>query len=471
MSTTQSASGTSFGEVCRLTICGPSSRIELGVPANVPLADLMPTFLGHLGPELANTGLSHGGWVLQRIGEPALDEDLGTTALGLCDGDVLHLRPRAEQLPPAAFDDLVDGVATGMATRGSVWKPATTKATLLVVAGLTLLAALLLTTVTPDTSMIALGAGSSALVLLLGTVAARAADDGHVAVLLAVAATAFAAFAGAVLPVIGRDSGVLDALGTSPGVTSAAACATAALVAGWSAVGARVSPSMAGALVVSLLVTIGGLASVQFGLTVHGAAAVVIVVALVVGVRAPLLAARMARLRIPPLPTTSEEFQEDLEPEPSTEVLDRTALADRYLTSLHIGLGVLLAGATGALVLGTGWAPAVLAAVVSLLALVHARDLVGVWQRLPLVLAATLGLVGLVFTTASRSPGAMSFAMPALILGAAGFCYAARALPGRKVLPHWGRVADIAQTVLAVSVLPIVLAVLDVYGKVRAAWS
>ena len=65
--------------------------------------------------------------MLQRLGEPALDEDLGTAALGLYDGDVLHLRPRGDQLPPVDFDDLVDGVATGTAERPDRWRPEMTR--------------------------------------------------------------------------------------------------------------------------------------------------------------------------------------------------------------------------------------------------------------------------------------------------------------------------------------------------------
>src|SRR2546430_278775 len=123
--TTQTVVGS--GEVCRLTVYGPKSRVELAVPAHVPLTDLLPTFLGHLGQELAMTGLDHGGWVLQRLGEPPLEEDLGTAALGLYDGDILHLRPRDEQLPPGDFDDLVDGGADGIAERRDAWRPEFTR--------------------------------------------------------------------------------------------------------------------------------------------------------------------------------------------------------------------------------------------------------------------------------------------------------------------------------------------------------
>src|SRR5262249_44267683 len=117
----------SAGEMCRLVICGPDRRIEVAVPTNVPVADLFPTLLRQIGQELADRGLEHDGWVLQRLGEPPLDEDLGTAPLGLRDGAGLHLRPRSGQFPPFDFDDLIDGVAVGMAERSGRWRPEMTR--------------------------------------------------------------------------------------------------------------------------------------------------------------------------------------------------------------------------------------------------------------------------------------------------------------------------------------------------------
>src|SRR6266566_8239494 len=96
-------------DLCRLTVCGPAKSVELAVPVHVPLIDLLPALVGHLGDDLADAGLEHGGWVLQRLGDPPLREDLSIAALGLHDGDVVHLRPRSDQLPPPDFDDLIDG--------------------------------------------------------------------------------------------------------------------------------------------------------------------------------------------------------------------------------------------------------------------------------------------------------------------------------------------------------------------------
>src|ERR1700761_8333799 len=101
-------------DLCRLTVCGPARSVELAVPVHVPLIDLLPALLGHLGENLADAGLEHEGWVLQRLGDPPLREELSVAALGLRDGDVVYLRPRADQLPPLDFDDLIDGVAAGI---------------------------------------------------------------------------------------------------------------------------------------------------------------------------------------------------------------------------------------------------------------------------------------------------------------------------------------------------------------------
>ncbi|MEV7026181.1 EsaB/YukD family protein, partial [Kitasatospora sp. NPDC093558] len=113
--------------LCRLRFQAPEAVFELAVPADVPLADLLPAIIGHAGPGLAESGLEHGGWVLQRLGEEPLDEEQSAEALGLHDGDALYLRPRHEALPPVHFDDLVDGVATGVQERGDTWRPALTR--------------------------------------------------------------------------------------------------------------------------------------------------------------------------------------------------------------------------------------------------------------------------------------------------------------------------------------------------------
>ena len=100
-------SGTVAG-LCRLRFRTPEQGFELAVPADVPLADLLPAVLGYGGPDLGERGLEQGGWVLQRLGGAPLDEHRTPGELGLHDGEQLFLRPRRAQLPPVHFDDLVD---------------------------------------------------------------------------------------------------------------------------------------------------------------------------------------------------------------------------------------------------------------------------------------------------------------------------------------------------------------------------
>src|SRR4029450_2274477 len=85
-------------EMCRLVIRGPGRQIEVAVPVGVVVADLLPALLHHLGENLADTGLAHRGWVLQRLGGPPLDEDSSVANLGLRDGEAVYLRPRSDQI-------------------------------------------------------------------------------------------------------------------------------------------------------------------------------------------------------------------------------------------------------------------------------------------------------------------------------------------------------------------------------------
>lgn len=59
----------SLNGLCRLTVRAPDKTLDLAVPADVPIADLLPVIAGHAGEDLSEHGLEHGGWVLQRLGE------------------------------------------------------------------------------------------------------------------------------------------------------------------------------------------------------------------------------------------------------------------------------------------------------------------------------------------------------------------------------------------------------------------
>ena len=461
------------GEVCRLTIQGPSSRVELAVPAHIPLADLLPTFLDHLGGGLGNAGLEHDGWVLQRLGEPALQEDLGTAALGLYDGDILHLRPRNDQLPPADFDDLADGVATGIRHhRKDLWRPESTRRTLLALLGASLALGLVLLPTTGAGQWVAITAGSIAL-LLLGAAAlsSRALGDRAASELLFSGSALFGAAAGWALPMIGRPVIAMNAQLVAPCLTAAAVC-TSAIVLGRFLVGGGFGAGYLAAMLTTGLTALVGLLNTFDMLSAGGAAAVVLAVTLLVGTRVPRISAWMAGLKVPPLPTSAEQFQEGIDPEPGRELMDRTAAADSNLTALCCGLGVVIAGCLGILAFTPGWASPTLAAIASLLLLLHSREFVSSRQRVAVMVPGFLGLAAVITATSLLIPGPWRIAVIGGLIVIAGLLLAgARGLPGRRMLPHWGRAGDWAHTTLAIAIIPMTFAALNLYAVVRASWS
>ncbi|WP_239074979.1 EsaB/YukD family protein, partial [Streptomyces sp. SID10853] len=111
----------------------------MGVPVDVPLADLVPVLVEYAGGDLHEEGSAQGGWTLQRLGAAPLDEEGTPQSLELRDGETLYLRARHESLPEVDFDDLVDGIGETLRARPDTWRPALTRRLLigLAVAGLT----------------------------------------------------------------------------------------------------------------------------------------------------------------------------------------------------------------------------------------------------------------------------------------------------------------------------------------------
>ncbi|MGO4750993.1 EsaB/YukD family protein, partial [Streptomyces sp. 2MCAF27] len=122
---------TQVADLCRLTVRAPAKSVDLAVPSDVPVADLLPAVLGYGGEDLGETGIDHGGWVLQRLGGGPMDEERTLDSYDLRDGETLYLRPRTEALPEAHLDDLVAGISDTMRSRPYGWTPEASRRLLL----------------------------------------------------------------------------------------------------------------------------------------------------------------------------------------------------------------------------------------------------------------------------------------------------------------------------------------------------
>lgn len=450
-------------DLCRLTVCGPDRTVEVALPAHAPLADLLPTLIGYLGENLPDSGLAHGGWVLQRLGEAPLDPERSVTALGLHDGDVVHLRPGADQMPPVDFDDLIDGVATGIGQRPDRWRPETTRRVLLGLVPVSLATGLALLASQHPNPLTAIAAAATTLLLLLACGAAsRAFGDALGAGLLAAAAIGYAALAGSLVPALVAAAGTSAPLGARWLAASITATGVTALASAASGVGRHVfiGVGLAGALagVGGAFVTVGHT-------TAPEAAAIILLVVVPLGAFVPATSFRLAGMRLAPLPTTPEELQADLDPEPSAEVLTRTADTDRYMTASYAGLGSVAASCLAVLALDGHGLPALLTTgdAIALL-LLHSRVLVSARQRLSAIVPAVLGAVLLIASNVVHSALPVLLAWLVALLTVTVLLYVgAHTLPGKRLLPYWGRIGDIAQSTCALALLPLSLWLFDAY--------
>jgi type VII secretion integral membrane protein EccD len=446
--------------LCRLTVQAPARTIDLAVPADVPVADLLPTVIGYGGEDLAEAGLEHGGWVLQRLGGPPLDPESTLESLDLRDGEVLHLRPRDEALPEVHLDDLVDGISTTLRDRHHGWSPQASRWLLYGMAAATLVLGLVLLGQPGAAAWVrALAAAVFGLLLVAGAgAAARAVGDTGAAAVLGVMAFPYFALAGWLLP------GDAPAHGNVPLAASAAAAGAAVLA--LAAVGTypalflgMVAIAVAGAIGAVLL--LAGLAGEQ-------AASVVAVAVVLFGGFVPSLSFRLAGMRMPPLPTNAQQLQEGIEPYPAGDVEARSTLADGWMTAFYGVIGLVCLPCLVALTADPEWAEICVSAVLSLLLLLHSRGLGNVWQRLALSGAGVWGVALLIYAAARGMDGGDRIALAVALLGlTATLTIASWTVPGRRLVPYWGRAAELLHSTAAISMLPLMLWSVGVYGLLR----
>ncbi|MDN3354809.1 type VII secretion integral membrane protein EccD [Actinomadura sp. DC4] len=462
------SSGTAAG-LCRLTVRAPTKAIDLAVPADVPVADLLPAVLGYGGDDLGETGLEHEGWVLQRLGGAPLDQEATLESLGLRDGDTVYLRPRTEALPEVRLDDIVHGISTTMKDSPHGWSPLASRRLLRGLTLVALLAALaILALPGGPAAQREIAAGAFAMLLLAGAAAAsRAVGDAASAALLGGMVGPYLVLAGWLLPG-GKLSGPehYQTLGARLLAASAAEAGGSVLAL---AVVAAYTAFFVATTIFAVAGALAGVLVMVAGMPPEHAAAIVALAAVAFGAFVPSLSFRLSGLRTPPLPTNAEQLQEGIEPRSPSAVAARAVLADTWMTALYATVGLTCALCVTELAQGGDLSKVVLAAALSLLLLLHSRGMGNVWQRLSLVAPGVWGAGAMVALDVAGSDPA-GRVLPAVGVASAGaaFLIAAWVVPGRRLVPYWGRAAEILHSLVAVSLLPLALWVLGLYGTLRA---
>ncbi|GHE91977.1 type VII secretion integral membrane protein EccD [Amycolatopsis deserti] len=444
-----SAMGTTLAKV---SITTPKRGIDVALPENVPVAELLPYILRHAGEDAPDTGEQHGGWSLRRPTGERLDGQQTLAAQQVRDGEILHLVPGPVDWPEIEYDDLVEAIASGARRYGRSWGRAATRRAGLVVAAVLLcggsLVSLLFEPPWLDAGLITL---SAAVVLTaLGIVVARAVPDAYAGAVFAGSALPYA-FLGGYLPTAPDHLGLFS-FGSAQLLLGAISLLVFGIV-GYLGVGAM-SRVFVAAIATGVLGALGALFGGWMDPDAAGALVLTIAIGLLPGY--PWLALRLGRVPLPALPQRSADLLND-EPHPATPaVFDAAARADELLTGFLTGAALISAFASIPLAVHGGGSRLIMLILACAALLLRARLFPVPRQRIPLLVAGLWVFALLAdwcFSTASGNVGLGLFLLAlvvlALLVAAAGLVYS-----GKNPSPWFGRIADIVDVMAIVALIP-----------------
>ncbi|WP_184689425.1 type VII secretion integral membrane protein EccD [Saccharothrix tamanrassetensis] len=450
----------------RVTVVAPRTRIDVALPADVAVADLLPMLLDMAKEATPDGGVRHGGWTLAKLGDSPLDPSRTLASLGVVDGELLQLRKRNENPPPPLYDDVVDAIAESDPDSFRPWTKDTARRYGHIAGALALIVAavaVLLSGPLVGGSGLwpAICAGATAIVALAaGAVIARSYNAVGTGVLIAAAGGLPMAYVAGLYTVpgaIGRPNLLLASV-------LVLIFASAAILLIGRGITVFIAAATAGALS-GLAFLIG----IFVDHPVVGIAAATAAVSLAALSMLPRLTIQLAKLPLPTVPGSAEDLKEDTGFPEYAVIERRTANAHEYLTGMIIGCGgiaavfsVIAAGAD------TVFGP-ILAIVVTLVLLLRGRAYANGAQAVALLVSGMVAGTGvLVGWLVESSPGdRLLFVFGTLVVVGAGALVLGVIFPHQKFSPVLRRTVDVLEAILIAAVLPLALAVMDLYVAMR----
>lgn len=464
-------------DLARVTIISPNRRVDLALPGSVTLGELMPSIVRFAGFEASNATDAVHTWILQRFGEDPLDPQVKVNKLSISDGETLHLRQRENAMPDAAFDDVIDAVATTTSQRPSwlpkhsqrfalalmllavLWLPLMFLTQPLEPATMTLLGDLL----TPTGEHVLWGAIAAGVLSFGAAIAAisvsRAAGEYRVASALAWGSVGLAFLSGYGLLPQGAAVPLRVTVGAALVLVAAAALSIAARV--------SVMPLFTAAMTALLMVLVGSVMTVwpEHVLTV---CVVSLAVLMALGAALPTWSYQLAQIALPSLPPDAEAMLADETPVQS-DIVSRALLADRLLAAFLLATSLAALFVSLPVLLTRELWELLLVIAVGLAMVLRASGFVGLQQRLALLGTGSLMLLLAVGVGLSRYSLVVQvvagFALTVLLVLV--LSYYATAVYNKIPSPVWGRVGDVLEWVSILAIVPLLLAVLDMYARFR----
>ncbi|WP_215549890.1 type VII secretion integral membrane protein EccD [Amycolatopsis sp. CA-230715] len=449
-----------------MTVVAPRTRIDVALPADVAVADLLPMLLDMAKEATPDGGARHGGWALAKLGDAPLDPSRTLASLGIVDGELLQLRRRNENPPPPLYDDVVDAIAESDPDSFRPWTKETARKIGHIAGGLALVFAALALFMggslyggSAVASAVAGGVGAIAC-LAIGATLAKAYQMEATGVVVAAAGGLPFAFV----------AGFYSVPGLSMRANLLLACGLLVILAGVAilVMGSGITTFIAAA-------TAGVIGVIAFGvatLIAHpaaGIAAGTTAVALGCISILPRATIWLAKLPLPHVPGSAEELKEDSGFPDYTAIERRTNTAHNYMTGLLIGCGV--AAALSAIIASSSSSVfgIIMGVVATLVLLLRGRAYANGSQAIALLATGMLAAAGIMvnWLFTQDTFGRLLWVFGSLVLIAAAALVVGVVFPNQRFSPPLRRTVEIIEAVCIATVLPLALAVMDLYSTLR----
>ena len=452
------------GHLVRLSVRTVTSRIDVTLPDQSTFAEALETVLDLCPQSLRDRAIAHGGWILRTAVGRMPDGESTLAAAGVMDGATLFLVGVDPSAGAAVCDDVAAAVAETVLHDPSGWPPAAGRAVALGAAGLfATVACLALLLAGPPWIPITLvlAGGTVAAQVAAGLLSRTVGDSGAAVVAgLTSVGTGTAAATSAT-------AGQADLLGVGAaqlllGAIGATVCATAAAL----IIGRRIVPLVA-VITGGLLMCLSLGCAVGFDLPPVGCAAITVGLSMGLMPLVPAVALRSANVELAPIPTTVEDVRADNETIDAATVGRSTRRAVGSVTAMIQGLAWTSMVASAVLAFSGDLTAQLLAGFAAAGVVLRARLFATIGQRLPLLLAGIGSTAALLLAVMTEQVGSanLAWSAPPALMASVGCLWLATR--HRRPAPSVTRAAELADLIITMTIMPLVFAVLGVFGFIR----
>lgn len=433
----------------RVTVVSGRRRVDLVLPAAVPVAELVPELARSVG--LLDAATVYGGYRLVTHDGRELAHDAGLTIQGVEDGGLLTVTPGVDDEPPRVYDDVVEAMTDVVERELKPWEPAAGRRTALGAAAMLLLVgAVSLLAQGDDQLLAAVGATAIGVVLAAAAIVlSRVQQERQAAVVLGLVASVYGGVAGHLF----ADGAALEGMGAAYvglGVLGVSLAVVIGLDDG--------RPLLAPAVLLGSLLSIGGWVFDVTDLRAPEVLTGVLVFVVISGSVFPWLALSATGTRVDQIATV-EDITNDPDDIDAARVVRDARTAHEILVGISASVGLLVV-VISPLAVSLGLVGTILALLCCATVMLRTRQY---RTGLEVLVGLVSGIAGLLVVAVSVLLGYPEWAAAtAVVLAAAGGLILLGSLLPKPPSVRRGRLGDLVETLALVALLPLLVVALGV---------